>query len=338
MSEQFPRHPNTKSDFVSDQQVRWCPGCGDYAILSMVQRTLAKLDLPKENYVFLSGIGCSSRFPYYMNTYGFHAIHGRALTIGAGLKCVNPKLSVWVITGDGDGLSIGTNHLIHALRKNLDLKVLLVNNRIYGLTKGQYSPTSEMGKKTRSSPFGTIERPINAMAIALASEATFVARAIDTIPNHLGAVLERAALHKGSAFVEIYQNCLIFNDKAYDPIAGRDYREDRMVQLQDGQPLIFGKEKDRAIRIRSMQPEVVKLAEVPREELCLHDEKRDPQYAHLLAHMEHPELPVPIGVFRAVQRPTYETLLEEQIRSAVETKGPGDLRSLIYGADTWRVA
>jgi len=245
-----------KDDFVSGQEVRWCPGCGDYSILATMQRTLAKYDIPKEKHVFISGIGCSSRFPYYMNTYGFHSIHGRAPTIATGLKCVNPDLTVWVITGDGDGLSIGGNHLIHSMRRNVDMNILLVNNQIYGLTKGQYSPTSEVGKVTKSSPMGSIDYPINALCVALASEATFVARTLDTDPQHMMRVLERAMAHKGTSFVEIYQNCIIFNDKAFGPVTGRDTRNERMVYLEHNKPLVYGKDRDKAIHIKRLKPVV----------------------------------------------------------------------------------
>lgn len=327
-----------KQDFESDQEVRWCPGCGDYAILATMQRTLAKFDTPKENYVFVSGIGCSSRFPYYMKTYGFHTIHGRAPTFATGLKCANPDLSVWMITGDGDGLSIGANHLIHCLRRNVDLKIILVNNRIYGLTKGQYSPTSETGKVTKSSPMGSIENPINALCLAIASEATFIARTVDTAPAHMAQILERAKNHKGTAFIEIYQNCLIFNNKTHEPVTGRDQRDERMVFLEDGKPLVFGKKKDKAIRVNKLQPEVVNLNEVDEKELLIHDEKNpEPNYAYFLTQMEYPETPVPFGVFRAYERPTYDTMMSDQIEAAQKKSGDVDLKKLIYGNDTWVV-
>jgi 2-oxoglutarate ferredoxin oxidoreductase subunit beta len=339
MTTSAPSQPRyTKENFVSGQEVRWCPGCGDYSILATMQRTLAKFDVPRENYVFISGIGCSSRFPYYMNTYGFHSIHGRAPTIATGLKCVNPKLSVWVITGDGDGLSIGGNHLIHCMRRNVDLNILLVNNRIYGLTKGQYSPTSEIGKVTKSTPYGSIDYPINALCIAIASEATFIARAVDTDPMHMSYVLERAMKHKGVSFVEIYQNCNIFNDKAFAPVTGRDTREDRMIYLEHGKPLLFGKKKEKAVRITGIQLAVVNVADVPAKELFLHNEK-DPRthYAYLLTQMTYPEMPVPFGVFRAIEKPTYDEMLEHQVQEVTRMKGKGNLADLIYGEDTWTV-
>ncbi len=333
--------PFTKEDFESGQEVRWCPGCGDYAILAVMQRTLAKFSVPRENYVFISGIGCSSRFPYYMNNYGFHTIHGRAPTIASGLRSVNPNLVIWVITGDGDALSIGGNHLIHAMRRNLNINIVLVNNRIYGLTKGQYSPTSEMGKVTKSSPLGSIDQPINPLSIALASEATFVARTVDSDPKHMGYVFERAMQHKGTSFVEIYQNCIIFNDKAFVPVTGRENRDDRAVYLEHEKPLVFGKAKDRAIRLKGLKPEVVELAkgQTVRDDLLMHNEKEeDPNYAYLLSHFTYPELPVPLGVFRAVQRPVYDELLNLQVEEAIKKKGKGSIKDLIYGAETWTVA
>ncbi|MCM8794572.1 MAG: 2-oxoacid:ferredoxin oxidoreductase subunit beta [Candidatus Omnitrophica bacterium] len=332
--------PYKKSDFESGQEVRWCPGCGDYAILATMQRTLAKFNKPKEKYVFISGIGCSSRFPYYMNTYGFHTIHGRAPTIATGLRCTNPDLSIWVVTGDGDGLSIGGNHLIHCMRRNVNLNILLVNNRIYGLTKGQYSPTSEIGKMTKSTPQGSIDYPINPLCIAIASECTFIARTVDSIPAHMGYILERAMKHKGTSFVEIYQNCLIFNDKTFEGVTGRDMRDDRMVYLEDGKPLLFGKEKEKAVRLNGLQPEVVNVKDVPWESLLIHRENDpNPHYAYLLTQMDDPQtpLPVPFGIFRAVEKPSYDEMMENQIQDAIRTKGPGDLQKLIYGPDTWTV-
>ncbi len=327
-----------KDDFTSSSEVRWCPGCGDYAILSVVQRTLPKFKINPENHVFVSGIGCSSRFPYYMNTYGFHTIHGRAPTIATGLKCVRPDLHVWVVTGDGDGLSIGGNHLIHAMRRNINMTILLFNNRIYGLTKGQYSPTSEMGKRTASTPMGSIDYPINPLCIALASEATFVARTLDTDIKHMGYVLERAAQHKGISFIEIYQNCIVFNHATFQDVTGREHREERMIYLEHGKPLIFGQHKEKGIRIKRLKPEVVELAKEPDVEIVVHDEKSsDATWAYLLTHMEHPNMPVPFGVFRCVERPTYEEMLEEQVQTAIKKQGPGDLKKLIYSGSMWSV-
>jgi len=333
----------SKKDFTSDQVVRWCPGCGDYSILAQLQRIMPgvceKLSIPREKVVFVSGIGCASRFPYYMNTYGFHAIHGRAPTIATGIKTAQPELSVWVVTGDGDGLSIGGNHLIHCLRRNLDIKILLFNNRIYGLTKGQYSPTSELGKKTRTSPMGTMEQPVNPLSLALAAEATFVARAVDTDTKHLQEILERAALHRGSAFIEIYQNCLVFNDGTFEFFTDRAARADRTLYLEHGKPLIFGKERDRGIRLGDcLRPEVVELGEgAAPGDLLVHDEKAEtPTLAYLLTHFGE-GFPVPLGVFRSVERPTYNDLLEGQIDSAVEKQGPGKLEALLSSGDLWVV-
>ncbi len=331
--------PYTRENFVSGQEVRWCPGCGDYSILATMQRTLSKFDLPKEKYVFISGIGCSSRFPYYMNTYGFHSIHGRAPTIATGLRCVNPELSIWVVTGDGDGLSIGGNHLMHSMRRNINFNILLVNNQIYGLTKGQYSPTSPIGKVTKSTPQGSIDYPINALCIAIASEATFIARTLDSIPTHMGSVLERAMKHKGVSFVEIYQNCNIFNDKAYEPITGREARDDRMVTLEHGKPLIFGKEGKKAIRLKNLKLETIDYKEgMDPKELLIHNEQDpDPSYAYLLTQMEYPKMPVPFGIFREIVKPTYDEMLNAQVQDAIKKKGKGDLKELIYGPDTWTV-
>lgn len=331
--------PYQKADFESNQEVRWCPGCGDYSILATVQRTLAKFRRPKHEYVFISGIGCSSRFPYYMNTYGFHTIHGRAPTIATGLRCVNPNLSIWLITGDGDGLSIGGNHLIHCMRRNVNLNILLVNNEIYGLTKGQYSPTSKFGTVTKSTPMGSIDYPLNALCVAIASEATFIARTLDADPNHMSAVLERAEKHKGVSFVEIFQNCVIFNDKAHAPIVGRENREDRMIYLEHGKPLLFGKGKSKAIRLHGLRPEIVDAADpAAKEHLLIHNEKDPtPNYAYLLTQMSYPEMPVPFGIFRDIERPTYDELMLNQEKTAVETKGPGDLKKLLYSGGTWEV-
>ncbi len=330
----------SRQDFVTDQTVRWCPGCGDYSILAQVQRVMPELGIPRENIVFVSGIGCSSRFPYYMNTYGFHTIHGRAPTIATGLKTSRPELSVWVATGDGDGLSIGGNHLVHCIRRNLDIKILLFNNRIYGLTKGQYSPTSEFGKKTKSSPYGTAEQPINPLCIALAAEATFVARSLDVDPAHLTKTLERAAKHKGTAFVEIYQNCNIFNDGAFEEFTARESRADRTLVLEHGHPMIFGKNRDKGIRLNGLEPQVVTLGDdgMTEKDLLIHDENRgEPTLAYLLSRMSYPEFPVPVGVFYATQRPCFEDVLEQQSREITTKLGPGNLEKLIRGEETWTV-
>ncbi len=331
----------TRKDFISDQMVRWCPGCGDYAILATVQKLLPSLGLPRENHVFISGIGCSSRFPYYMNTFGMHTIHGRAPTFATGLKAIRPELMVWVVTGDGDGLSIGGNHLIHALRRNADVKILLFNNKIYGLTKGQTSPTSEVGKKTKSTPFGSVDYPINPLSLALAAEATFVARAIDTDLAFLGHVLERAARHKGSSFVEILQNCIVFNDGAWADVSEKPAREEHNLFLEHGKPMIFGKDKNKGLRLKGLDPEVVEFEPgKPPADLLVHDEKaHSAALAHLLANIGRPDFPVPQGVFRSVERPTLEDLIEGQVAAARRTQ-PADLTALLRGSEseTWVVS
>jgi len=329
-----------KDDFVSGQDVRWCPGCGDYAILSVMQKTLADTTkTARENHVFVSGIGCSSRFPYYMNTYGFHTIHGRAPAIATGLKCARPDLTVWVVTGDGDGLSIGGNHLIHCLRRNVDLNILLVNNKIYGLTKGQYSPTSEMGKITKSTPYGSIDYPIHPACIAIAAEATFIARTVDSDPRHMGQTLAKAAAHKGISFVEIYQNCIIFNKDTFQDVTGREHREDRTLYLEHGKPLIFGKEKNKGIRLNGFKTEIVDLSDgKEHQDLLIHNENDpSPNYAYLLTQMEYPEMPVPFGVFRSIEKPTYDEMMEEQVKAVIEKKGLGKLEEILYTEDTWKV-
>jgi 2-oxoglutarate/2-oxoacid ferredoxin oxidoreductase subunit beta len=329
-----------KADFVSDQEVRWCPGCGDYAILNIIQKVMPDLGVSREQTVFVSGIGCSSRFPYYMNTYGFHSIHGRAPAIATGIKCANPELSVWVITGDGDALSIGGNHFMHAIRRNLDVNYILFNNRIYGLTKGQYSPTSEFGKKTKSTPVGTIDYPVNPLSLAIASEATFVARSIDIDVKHLGAVVEAAAKHKGISFVEVYQNCNIFNDGAFESFTERSVRPDHVLYLEHGKPMIFGKDRNRGIRMNGAHPEVVTIGEngIRESDLLVHDVYlTDPSVAFMLARMEQPDFPQPVGIFRAVERATYEDLMSGQIEAAIAKSGPGDLAKLISGGETWIV-
>ena len=327
----------TRKDFVSDQTVRWCPGCGDYSILAQMQRVMPELGIPKEKIVFISGIGCSSRFPYYMDTYGIHSIHGRAPTLATGLAIANPELSIWVITGDGDGLSIGGNHLIHALRRNVNMKIILFNNRIYGLTKGQASPTSRVGTVTKSSPMGTIESPINPLALALAAEATFVARSIDSNPQHLAEVLGKAAAHKGTAFVEIYQNCVIFNPDEWDAMSDRVNRDDVLLNLEHGMPLIFGKNKDKGIRMQGFTPEIVSLSDVELDEILVHDATSKP-LASILGSMENPEYPAPMGVIRDVRKPTYAAGIMEQIAQAKAKRGVGDLNKLYRADDLWTVS
>jgi 2-oxoglutarate ferredoxin oxidoreductase subunit beta len=326
------------TDYASDQEIRWCPGCGDYSILLQAKKVFAKLGLDRTKTVFVSGIGCSSRFPYYMNTYGFHSIHGRAPTLATGLKLARPDLNIWVVTGDGDGLSIGGNHLLHVIRRNVDVKILLFNNRIYGLTKGQYSPTSEQGKKTKSTPMGAPDYPIRPLSIAIASEATFVARSIDMDVKHLEYVLERAAKHVGTAFVEIYQNCNIFNDGAFEYATDKNTKSDTTIYLEHGKPLVFGKEQDKGIRLHGMNPEVVSLKEVGRDDLLIHDEKAvEPSLAFLLSRMRYPDFPEPVGVFRDIEHDRYVTLVRKQIEQAKASKGEGDLAKLIEGGETWTV-
>ena len=328
-----------RKDFVSDQEVRWCPGCGDYAILAQTQKLMPNLGVPKENIVFISGIGCSSRLPYYMNTYGFHSIHGRATTIATGLKASRPELQVWVITGDGDGLSIGGNHLLHILRRNVDVSIVLFNNRVYGLTKGQYSPTTEQGMVTKSSPLGAIDYPLNPLSVALGAGATFVARTLDNDTRHPTETLERAAHHKGASFIEVLQNCVVYNADTFADFADKPVRPDRTISLEHGKPLIFGKERNRGIRLNGVTPEIVELENgVSEDELLVHDETRDdPAMAFVLAQMAHPEYPTPLGVFRAVERPPYEELMQAQIDEAVSRQGEGDLASLFAEGDTWVV-
>lgn len=333
-----PSSPLSRKEFVSDQDVRWCPGCGDYSILAQVQRVLPELKVPRENFVFISGIGCSSRFPYYMNTYGFHTIHGRAPAIASGLKIARPELSVWIATGDGDALSIGGNHLIHALRRNIDVNILLFNNRIYGLTKGQYSPTSEFGKITKSTPLGSVDHPFNPISVALGSDGTFVARSIDVEAKHLQGVIRRAYEHRGTSFVEILQNCNIFNDGAFSELTDKDTKADSVVLLEHGKPLVFGKNRDKGIRLRGHSLEVVQLGtgSATEGDLIVHDE-RDPVLAFQLATMQPPAFPAPIGVFRAVDRPAYEDVARQQIVRATERQGAGDLDELFGRGDTWVV-
>jgi 2-oxoglutarate/2-oxoacid ferredoxin oxidoreductase subunit beta len=330
----------TKKDFASDQEVRWCPGCGDYAILAQVQKIMPELGIRRENMVFVSGIGCSSRFPYYMNTYGIHSIHGRAPAIATGLKMARPELSIWVVTGDGDGLSIGGNHLIHAMRRNIDLKILLFNNRIYGLTKGQYSPTSELGKKTKSTPFGVVDYPFTPLSVALGAECTFVARSIDTEVQHLQQVIRRAAQHKGSAFVEIYQNCNVFNDGAFEFATAKATKEEVQLRVEHGKPLLFGKDRSKGIRMGAgLQPEVVSVADVPADALVVHDEKAaSPALAFLEAHLDVPKFPVALGVLRAIERPSYEQMVVDQQKHAIAKLGEGNLKALVTGNETWKVA
>jgi 2-oxoglutarate/2-oxoacid ferredoxin oxidoreductase subunit beta len=336
----------TKKEFTSDQEVRWCPGCGDYAILAAVQGFLPELGLKRENTVFVSGIGCSSRFPYYLDTYGMHSIHGRAPAIATGLATSRPDLSVWVVTGDGDALSIGGNHLIHALRRNVNLTILLFNNQIYGLTKGQYSPTSEVGKVTKSTPMGSVDHPFNPVSLALGAEASFVARTTDTDRKHLTEILRAAAEHRGTSLVEIYQNCPIFNDGAFDLIKDRTQQEARIVHLSDGAPVTVGPEDDRQVLVRGDggSLEFVPQAQAEGRDVVVHDVAApDPTQAFALSRLDSPQMThVPMGIFRNVERPTYDDLVRAQVSAAIDTAGgrpsDADLDELIRGRDTWTVA
>ncbi len=337
-----PKSDVTQSakDFKTDQEVRWCPGCGDYAVLATVQSFMPLLGLRKENIVFVSGIGCSSRFPYYMDTFGMHSIHGRAPAIATGLASSRQDLSVWVITGDGDALSIGGNHLIHVLRRNVNLKILLFNNRIYGLTKGQYSPTSELGKITKSTPMGSLDGPFNPVSLALGAEATFVARSIDSDRKHLTAVLQAAAEHRGTALVEIYQNCNIFNDEAFEPLKDPATRDDFTIRLEHGQPIVWGAQSQYGLnRGEDGSLKVVDVADVDAASLLAHDAHADdPSHAFDLSRLADLSLArTPIGVFRSVQRPVYDDLMAGQLDSARATQGEGDLAELLAGGDTWTV-
>ncbi|GAB3416607.1 2-oxoacid:ferredoxin oxidoreductase subunit beta [Flindersiella endophytica] len=335
--------PQNRKDFTSDQEVRWCPGCGDYAILAAVQGFLPELGVRRENVVFVSGIGCSSRFPYYLDTYGVHGIHGRAPAIATGIATSRPDLSVWVVTGDGDGLSIGGNHLIHALRRNVNLKILLFNNRIYGLTKGQYSPTSELGKVTKSTPFGSLDAPFNPVSLALGAEATFVARTLDTDRQHLTSVLRAAVQHRGASLVEIYQNCNIYNDGAFDLLKDKDTRDEAVIRLTHGSPIRFGADGEYGV-LRDPSTGALRTAlvsEVGESSLLVHDAHADdPTTAFGLSRLSDPQTlsHSPIGIFRQVSRPTYDDLAREQLATATASKGDGDLGELLNGSDTWTVS
>ena len=328
----------TKKDFESDQDVRWCPGCGDYAILAAVQKTMPDLGVPKDNIVFVSGIGCSSRFPYYMNTWGFHTIHGRAPAIATGLRLARPDLKVFVVTGDGDGLSIGGNHMLHVLRRNVNLTIMLFNNRIYGLTKGQYSPTSELGKVTKSTPLGSSDRPVNPLSFALGAGATFVARTIDRDVKHMEEMIKRAAAHRGTAFLEVLQNCNVFNDLAWNALYEKDSKLQHEMRLQNGQPLVFGPPTARkAIVVEGLRARVVPADSVPASSILVHDETNLNE-AKLLAELGLPDFPIPTGVFSAITAPVYEDMVLEQERVAIEQKGPGSIDKLLHSGDTWTIA
>ena len=325
----------TKKDFATDQEVRWCPGCGDYAILNAVQSVFPSLGIPREKFVIVSGIGCSSRFPYYMNTYGFHTIHGRAPAVATGVKVARPELDVWVVTGDGDALSIGGNHLIHAMRRNVGLKILMFNNRIYGLTKGQYSPTSEVGKRTKSTPYGSVDRPLNPLSLALGAECSFVARSVDVYQKHLMEVLQAAAAHKGTAFVEIYQNCNIFNDKAFADFTEREVRAERNLELEPGKPMVFGPDRSKGLRWSGDGFEVV---EASHPEVAVHDPaSASAVRPFALSRLTSAAFPMPIGVFRQVEVPAFEAGVHEQLTRVRQERGEGTLEALLAAGDTWEV-
>lgn len=331
----------TKADFVPDGDVKWCPGCGDYSILSSVQTIMPTLGIPKERIVFISGIGCSSRFPYYMATYGFHTIHGRALTVASGVRMSNPDLSVWVVTGDGDGLSIGGNHTMHAIRRNMDLKILLFNNRIYGLTKGQYSPTSEQGKVTKTSVMGSIDRPINPVSFAIASGATFVARTAAHNPKHLQATLLAAAAHKGTAFVEIFQNCNIFNDGAFAKYLNKETKDFENLYLEPGKPLLFDNDTKGIVLESGSHPRLrVEENTGDTSKFMVHNpNEEDTIFPYLIGHLgiEDPSMPTAMGVIRSVIKPSYSEMLVAQENEAIARQGKGDLKSLIYSGSMWKV-
>lgn len=331
----------TAKDFATDQDVRWCPGCGDYSILKQVQTIMPEIGLPPQDIAFISGIGCSSRFPYYMNTYGMHSIHGRATAIASGLKAARPELSVWIITGDGDSLSIGGNHLIHLLRRNLDVNILLFNNEIYGLTKGQYSPTSELGKKTKSSPLGVIDHPFNPLALAMGADATFVARIMDRDPKHMRDILMKGNAHKGSSFIEIYQNCNVFNDGAFAVFTDKGTKAEETLYLEHGQPLIYGADQDKGIVLDGLTPRLVSLEDTSKDDLWIHDPKDRTKSSILTRMFDDPKnvghFPRPFGIFYEEDRFRYEEAMASQIESAKALKGEGDLDALIRGGNTWDI-
>jgi|TARA_B110000495_G_scaffold88404_1_gene76240 2-oxoglutarate ferredoxin oxidoreductase subunit beta len=328
-----------KKDFVSDQEIRWCPGCGDYAILNAVQKTFPDIGVAKEDFLVVSGIGCSSRFPYYMNTFGFHSIHGRAPAIASGAKLSNPSLSVWLITGDGDAMSIGGNHFIHLLRRNIDINVLMFNNRIYGLTKGQYSPTSEIGKVTKSTPNGSLDFPFNPVLLAMGSGGTFIARTIDKDLKHQGGIYKEANDHKGTSFIEIYQNCNIFNDGAFSILTDRETKLDSTIRLVQDQPMVFGANLDKGIILDGFNLKVVNIGEkYSISDLLVHN-KKDKNLAMLVCEMTYNDLlPTPFGVIYAEEKRTYDDMLIEQMEQQIKAKGPGNLKDLIYTKNTWTVS
>jgi 2-oxoglutarate ferredoxin oxidoreductase subunit beta len=330
----------TPKDFKSDQEVRWCPGCGDHAVLNAVQKALSELDIPKEKFVFISGIGCSSRFPYYMDTYGFHGIHGRASAIASGVKIANPELSVWQITGDGDALAIGGNHFIHVIRRNIDLNIILFNNEIYGLTKGQYSPTSEKGLVTKTSPFGTIEEPFSVGELVIGAKGKFFARTVDANVTLSTTIYIEAAKHKGTSVIEVLQNCVIFNDGIHDTVTGRDVREDRTITLKHGEPMIFGKDNKKGLILEGLKLKVVRLGEngITEKSLLVHDAREpNPGIQYMLANMRYPEYPMALGVIRSVEGKTYESDIEEQIRGVQKNSKIKCMDDLMHSGSTWKV-
>ncbi len=326
-------------DFSSDQDVRWCPGCGDYSILAQVQRVMPSFEIPREKTVFVAGIGCSSRFPYYMNTYGFHGIHGRAAAIASGLKIARTDLDVWVATGDGDLLSIGGNHFIHILRRNINTVIMLFNNRIYGLTKGQYSPTSEHGKITKSSPFGTVDTPFNPLTLALGAGGSFVARTMDRDPKHMQDVVSKAHKHKGTSFIEIFQNCNIYNDGAYELYTEKDTKPENTINLEHGKPLLFGKDKNKGIKLDGFRPVIISLDDGIHtvNDVIVHDHTSKELAMILAQFSEIKGFPVPLGVLYEVERPCFEDEMEEQIEDSTRKKGAGDLEKLLFSGTTWEV-
>ncbi|TAH07042.1 MAG: 2-oxoacid:ferredoxin oxidoreductase subunit beta [Sphingobacteriia bacterium] len=344
LTESIVKPALTAKDFATDQEVRWCPGCGDYSILAQVQKIMPGIGVPKENIVIISGIGCSSRFPYYMNTYGMHSIHGRATAVASGLKATRPELSVWIVTGDGDGLSIGGNHTIHLLRRNFDVNILLFNNQIYGLTKGQYSPTSEKQKITKSTPFGSIDHPFNPLALAMGADASFIGRTIDRDPKHLQTMLTRSHQHKGASFLEIYQNCNIFNDGAFEIFTEKSSKADQVVFLEQGKPLVFGANQNKGIRLNGLKPEVVTIGEagITVDDLWVHDETDFYKAQILIRIFDNPNqtenhFPRPFGVFYETERACYEDMMAMQIEETIASKGKGDLDKLLRGKEVWEI-
>lgn len=336
-----PTEKLTAKDFTSDQEVRWCPGCGDYSILKQVQTVMPDLGIPRENIAFVAGIGCSSRFPYYMDTYGLHSIHGRATAVASGLKATRPELSVWVVSGDGDGLSIGGNHTIHLLRRNINVNMLLFNNEIYGLTKGQYSPASPLGKVSKSTPYGSVDHPFNPLALVLGAGGTFIARSMDRDPVHLRGILKRAHEHKGTSFVEIYQNCNVFNDGAFEVFTEKASKKDETLFMEHGKPLIFGANNEKGVKLDGFKPMIVNVADVSANDLWIHDERDEMKATLLTRFFDDPKkaghMPRPFGIFLIQDKPTYEEAMSAQIADTIKARGEGDLDALLKGRETWTI-